>query len=1084
MRGMLAAVSVVGVAVLAVIGAEKLETRSVVISEIAAATPERSVHWIDSGEPPLDKAQPAWFDIGFDDDRWSVGRGSFGYGDGLHATEVDLRGKAFSLYLRTEFEVDASSAALPGPWILEVDYDDGFVAYLDGRVVARANVGEAGERIGHGRAADSFHEAGLPERFLLPGEKGLGEGRHVLALQGHNVSLGSSDFMLRATIRSGGPVAAPIVGSDQTWRYFMGLSEPPGPLAVWRSDRSRVARFGKRPHWAEPSFDDADWLEAEGVIGAGCESRQASNEPSKPVSSVYLRRRFTLPEDLATGDVEVAIDFKDGLVAFLNGREIGRRNLGGYGAYTYHDQRAYQVRRSSEPEKLLIPATSLRSGDNLLALQVHGHDPEEGGLKAALQIRSLGGVGRILSPWTDRSRCLIGTQEPSGSLVDEDGDHEDWIEIFNGSSRAVSLEGWSLTDDAGSPQKWRFPARILGPREYVVVFSSGKDRRPRDGELHTNFRLRREGEYLALYSGRGAKLESELSPYPRQIPSHSWGLTNDGYRYLARASPGSANHGEESLRGILEPPRITVPSGFYEGPISVAVVPDSPRDIIYFTLDGSEPSMARGRPLSTDLRLDETTVLRTRTFRPGFLPSPVTTSVFLIDEDSRVQQHPVVVISGDPEAALFEPHGVLAIVGGHWTDIQEWCVACWVPQGLDDFNHPMQRGRPFERLVTVTFFEPGGQPGPSLEAGLRFAGGNWRRRTLKRLEDWSTPIAKSSFRLYFRRAYGRDELDYPLIPSSRIRKFKTLTIRGGLNDPVNPFIRDELVRRLHADMGHVAALGTFASVFLNGDHKGYFNVVERLDEHFFRKRYGDSLQWDILRGVHRKMVPEVASGDLVFWEELFSLLSSDHSGPETYRRLAAMVDVPNFVDYLLLNAYAATADWPNANWVVARPRAAGGRFRFYVWDAEGAFGTAAAKPVDYDTVRRDLLTVASPVTSLFQHLAGYGEFRRLFAERYRLHASSKGALGEENVRRRFSELQAAVGPLVEAMHDEEFDTSIPDAWIPQRLTFLEESLRQEGLIVHSRQMREGSSPAGSALESRQALEAPSRPKQPLTLGGS
>ncbi len=60
-------------------------------------------------------------------------------------------------------------------------------------------------------------------------------------------------------------------------------------------------------------------------------------------------------------------------------------------------------------------------------------------------------------------------------LIDEEGETPDWIELYNGSSEAVSLEGYSLSDDPGNSQKWTFGEGTLGAGEYRVVLASGKD---------------------------------------------------------------------------------------------------------------------------------------------------------------------------------------------------------------------------------------------------------------------------------------------------------------------------------------------------------------------------------------------------------------------------------------------------------------------------------------------------------------------------------------------------------------------------------------------------------------------------------
>src|SRR6185369_5457639 len=74
------------------------------------------------------------------------------------------------------------------------------------------------------------------------------------------------------------------------------------------------------------------------------------------------------------------------------------------------------------------------------------------------------------------------------SLVDEDGDFSDWIELHNAGSSTVNLDGWYLTDRSTDLKQWRFPSTNLLPNAYLLVFASGKDRRVAGAPLHTNFK--------------------------------------------------------------------------------------------------------------------------------------------------------------------------------------------------------------------------------------------------------------------------------------------------------------------------------------------------------------------------------------------------------------------------------------------------------------------------------------------------------------------------------------------------------------------------------------------------------------------
>ena len=110
------------------------------------------------------------------------------------------------------------------------------------------------------------------------------------------------------------------------------------------------------------------------------------------------------------------------------------------------------------------------------------------------------------------------------TLVDEDGDTSDWIEIQNTTATEVNLLDWALSDSAGNAAKWLFPATNMAPGSFLVVFASGKDRRVPGAQLHTNFKLNGAGEYLALFRPDGTAA-TELSPaYPAQFPDVSYGL--------------------------------------------------------------------------------------------------------------------------------------------------------------------------------------------------------------------------------------------------------------------------------------------------------------------------------------------------------------------------------------------------------------------------------------------------------------------------------------------------------------------------------------------------------------------------------
>ena len=142
----------------------------------------------------LTGADPAgdWTAAEFDAKDWKTGEAGFGYGDDDDRTKLAMKGRFGRVYVRNEF--DAKTVRDAAELALVASYDDAFIAYLNGREVIRAGVGR-----GRGKDASQIrsHEAGKFETFPIDGfRKLLRPGKNVLAIEGHNVSLTSSDFSL------------------------------------------------------------------------------------------------------------------------------------------------------------------------------------------------------------------------------------------------------------------------------------------------------------------------------------------------------------------------------------------------------------------------------------------------------------------------------------------------------------------------------------------------------------------------------------------------------------------------------------------------------------------------------------------------------------------------------------------------------------------------------------------------------------------------------------------------------------------------------------------------------------------------
>jgi len=145
--------------------------------------------------PPTNWNQP-----GFTPSSWNTGTGGIGYADGDDNTTIS---PVIALYMRLDFNIVDTAKILAA--ILHADYDDAFVAYLNGHEIARANIGTVGVIPSSTATSNTFREAlmyqgGKPEDFFLNKDilnQHLKPGSNTLAIQVHNYSSTSSDMSAR-----------------------------------------------------------------------------------------------------------------------------------------------------------------------------------------------------------------------------------------------------------------------------------------------------------------------------------------------------------------------------------------------------------------------------------------------------------------------------------------------------------------------------------------------------------------------------------------------------------------------------------------------------------------------------------------------------------------------------------------------------------------------------------------------------------------------------------------------------------------------------------------------------------------------
>ncbi len=229
------------------------------------------------------------------------------------------------------------------------------------------------------------------------------------------------------------------------------------------------------------------------------------------------------------------------------------------------------------------------------------------------------------------------------ALYDDDCDRSDWIELYNAGSTPVSLEDWSLTDDAAVPGKWRFPAHTLEAETYLVVFASQKNKTnlpPRAcrtqarslAGFHTNFRLAAEGEYLALIAPDGEVISAFAPSYPPQRRDVSYGRvpgSPEAAGYLSSPTPRAANTSRGD--GFAPDVGFSRSSGPFLQPFLLALTTPDPNAVIRLTLDGTFPGETNSRLLTYTgpIPVTNTVQVRARAYQTGLLPGSPASETFL-----------------------------------------------------------------------------------------------------------------------------------------------------------------------------------------------------------------------------------------------------------------------------------------------------------------------------------------------------------------------------------------------------------------------------------------------------------------------
>ncbi|TVR45132.1 MAG: hypothetical protein EA425_18505, partial [Puniceicoccaceae bacterium] len=551
------------------------------------------------------------------------------------------------------------------------------------------------------------------------------------------------------------------------------------------------------------------------------------------------------------------------------------------------------------------------------------------------------------------------------TIADEDGDYEDWIELYNYGDQPVGLQGWGLSDSYSNPFKWTFPDTSIAPGEHLLVWASRKSRSDPSQPLHTNYAISSSGEEVVLTRPDGHRVD-ELPP--TSLPTDiSIGRSNqhaDQWFYFDQPTPGLPNT-TTAYTGITEPPSFSNPGGFHLQEFDLVLDTPLAGAAIIYTLDGSEPALSaiggetyfyknqfprrpgdnfgsflEGsvqtyyyndpifiRDRSTDPNhlsartttwhstpnylpnnpIFKGTVVRARVVKDGYLTGPDRTrSYFITPTGWNRYDLPVISLVMD-ERHMFDYKTGIYTAGINFDDWRQGN-----PHQDANSKSPANyrnRGNQWEYPANLELWEPSGELMLSQKIGWRIHGGTSRWAPMK------------SLRIYARgSAWNPSTFAAPLFEDlsglttgHSINEFHRLILRNGGSNSRRLMLRDawfqESARHLELDRQAYRS----AIHFINGEFWGVVNIRERLDRFFIASHHGIDLD-DVVLLSRNADIEEGTRDDRQSYQDMRTFVTNnDMEDDANFAVAEQQMDMLNFALYKMYQIYIGNSDWPQNN---------------------------------------------------------------------------------------------------------------------------------------------------------------------------
>lgn len=619
----------------------------------------------------------------------------------------------------------------------------------------------------------------------------------------------------------------------------------------------------------------------------------------------------------------------------------------------------------------------------------------------------------------------------STGLVDVDGEHSDWIEIYNPGNTTIDLSGWRLTDSKEYPLKWAFPNISIQGGQFIVIFASGKDKIAENNELHTNFSLSKDGEYLAIIEPNGTISDEYTPTFPVQQSDVSYGYFQGQQVFFEIPTPGEAN----TLETKAQTPVFSIERGYFDNPFNVSLtVPDS-ETTVYYTLNGTRPT-EKSTPYSNPISITKTTPLSAVGIKNGIQSPIVTNTYYFINDIVKQPNNP----SGYPDRwgylgndikynnyavgerapadyamdpNICEDSKYKDYIRKAFLDIPSVSIVTnpgyLFSDSIDDneggiyIYTGVDVGAEWERPASIEYFDPSTEKQFQINCGLKLHGAASRQ---------PEKTGKHSFKVAFKTLYGKGKLEFDLFDNeTAVKKFDNLVFRAGYNQSwLHPdswqrtnsqYANDSFAKRIQRDMGHLSSHDRFAHLFINGLYWGLYDISERVNDNFMKAYFeGSEEDFDVINH------DGLSDGDITAYNRLLELAKVGNYDQLNSEQL---LDMENYIDYMLLNFYIGNVDWGTNNWYIARNRIyPESGFLFFSWDAESSLTDVNINRINgsngFQGKFRSMFFGSSSGTATTGGLYNNEEFRLLFTDRVNKHFFNGGSLTPEKTEECYRQL--------------------------------------------------------------------------------